>query len=431
MLQNTQYIEDGIINAILCRQYHSTIFNRVKPDYFTPGSINWKVFRVLYRLYEEFKPDYISNQSVVAELNLLFANEKLNWRKWRDYLTIDAPFPTDIEYYLTRLVKSYNKRRLLETYNAAEKRIEKGDSTDSVTKFTKNQLDELETENFKGGPVCFHDVAADCIEKIQTYEKDSLTGIKTRFIDIDSSIIGMRPSDLIVIAGRPSMGKTTLATNVSINSAKNGYTGLMFSLEMSQYRLGLRMIASETSVNLYNLSKGIVDDYGKLVNINDNLKNLYIDFSTGLTCFDIQKRVKEFSETTKIDFIILDYLQKLRFKRGDRHDLEVAEATGIFKEIAKEYEVPFVLVSQLSRANEKAGKSVRKPRLSDLRDSGSIEQDADIVIFIHRQEVYSPNDQKHRNLADIIIAKNRDGDTGICQLTFRKQINRFENLTDG
>jgi replicative DNA helicase len=199
---------------------------------------------------------------------------------------------------------------------------------------------------------------------------------------------------------------------------------------MNQYRLGLRMISSETGTNLYELSRGQVKDYSQIQNISSGLKNIFIDFDVNLSCHEIISRIRQFSETKSIEFIVLDYLQKLKFSKKERHDLAVAEATGTFKNAAKEFNVPFVLLSQLSRSNEKEGKAVRMPRLSDLRDSGSIEQDADIVTFIHRQEVYEPDKEKLKNLAELLIAKNRDGDIGKIKLTFRKEINRFENYTD-
>ena len=127
---------------------------------------------------------------------------------------------------------------------------------------------------------------------------------------------------------------------------------------------------------------------------------------------------------------MLDYLQKLRFPKGERRDIIVGDATGAFKNIAKDFDIPFILLSQLSRANEKDGKKPRKPRLSDLRDSGSIEQDADIVIMIHRDEVYDPENEKVRNIAQLALSKNRDGEQKNFRLTFRKEINKFENYTD-
>jgi replicative DNA helicase len=367
----------------------------------------------------------VSNDAIISEINaLITSHDNMDYSFWVQHLTSEAPLPADIDFYISRVLRNYNKRRLVEISNATTKRAQGGDTVDSVVSFTRNELDNLECENIGGGPVCFHDVAIDCIDNLQggsCYE-----GIPTGYTDIDHYILGLRPSDLIIIAGRPSMGKTTLATNISINAAKSGSIGLIFSLEMSQNRLGLRMLASETGTNLYQLTKGIVADWEKINDVSGNLQNLFIDFSTGLTYQEIVSRIQEFNETHRLDFVMIDYLQKMRFGKADRHDLAVGEATGALKNIAKDLDIPVILLSQLSRANEKDGK-VRTPRLSDLRDSGSIEQDADIVLMIHRPEVYSPDVEEYKNMAMVGIMKNRDGETTGIKLTFRKDINRFEN----
>lgn len=427
--QPNKYYEDGIINMILIfPEDRPKIFNHIHADHFEPGGINRKIFPIFEKLYQEFKPKVFSTQVLIAEICTLLAKEKRNWQFWIDQFTKEAPIPTDINFYIGRIKRNYNKRRIIEISNAAGKRIEKGQTPDEVAAFTKNEYDHLEREKLSSAPKCFFDVAAECMDKLEQSDIDDLTGIKTGYKLIDKYILGMRAGDLVVIAGRPSMGKTTIATNISINAAKQGYCGLIFSLEMGQYRLGLRMIASETGTNLYDLSRGHVTDFNQLQEISGGLKNLYIDFDVNLNCQDIIARIREFIETKTIDFVVLDYLQKLIFSNRERHDLAVAEATGAFKNAAKEFNLPFILLSQLSRANEKDGKAVRKPRLSDLRDSGAIEQDADIVMFIHRQEVYEPEKEKYKNRAEIFIAKNRDGETKAIDLTFQKEINRFRDF---
>jgi len=427
-LQSSKDYEDGLINAILSfPEDHHKIFNRLDFKHFSTN-LNKKSFAVLKSIYEQNKPTALSNTAMVSELCGLLANEEVDWRWWAKHIQQDAPIPADIEFYISRIIRGYNKRRILEITNAAEKRIEKGDRGEDVVQYTKNELDNLDQETKDGGPINFHDVAVECIENLES--PDTQLGIQTGYNDFDNKTLGLRCGDLVVIAGRPSMGKTTLATNICINAARNGYTGLIFSLEMSQYRLGLRILASETGCDLGQLSRGIVDDWHSLCEVGGGLQNLYIDFSTGLSHNEVIGRIKEFADSSHIDFVMLDYLQKMRFAGSDRHDIKVGNATGEFKNIAKELNIPFILISQLSRANEKDGRTVRMPRISDLKDSGAIEQDADIVAIIHRQEVYSPDDIEYKNMAEIMIAKNRDGATGPFNLTFRKNINRFENYED-
>jgi len=421
--------EDGIINAILSfPEDHSKIFNRLQQVHFS-APLNCKAFGVLKRLYEQNKPDIVSITAIVSELCTLLKDQGTDWRWWTAHLMQEAPLPADIDFYINRIIRNYNKRRIVEITNASTKRIENGESAESVVQFTKTEMDNLDQESSAGGPVNFFDVAATCIDGLENSDH-SLPGIETGFTDFDNKILGMRPGDLIVIAGRPGQGKTTWATNICINAAKRGRTGLIFSIEMSQYRLGLRIIASETGCDLNQLSRGIVNDWHEVCEIGGQLQNIYIDFTTDLSYADVVTRIKEFSDTTHLDFIMLDYLQKMRFPGTDRHDIKVGSATGAFKNIAKELDIPFILISQLSRASEKDGRKVRPPRMSDLKDSGSIEQDADVIALIHRKEVYQPNDAEAENIADIGLAKNRDGETGIFKLTFRKNINRFENYEE-
>ena len=426
-LSQSKDFEDGILNAIFSfPDEHPHIFSRLSKDHFG-HPLNQKVFSVIRGLYDQHKPERLSNGALVAEINSLLKNEQKDWSFWVDHLLVDSPLPADIDFYISRIIRNYNKRRMLEISNAATKRVEKGDTVDSVVSFTKHEIDNLESETTGGGPVCFTDVAIDCIELLQEGDFEALTGIKTGFTTLDDYILGLRAGDLVIIAGRPGMGKTTLATNISINAAKQGRIGLIFSLEMNPNRLGLRMLASETDTNLYALSKGIVHDWKKINNVSGTLQNLFIDFTTGLSHQEVISRIHEFQDTSRLDFIMLDYLQKLRFPKSERRDIVVGDATGAFKNIAKDLDIPFILLSQLSRANEKDGKKPRKPRLSDLKDSGSIEQDADIVIMIHRDEVYDPENEKVKNIAQLALSKNRDGEQKNFRLTFRKEINRFEN----
>ena len=420
--------EDGIINTILSfPEDHPKIFNRLHPDHFS-NTLNNKAYAVLLAIYQQNKPNAISNTAMVSELCGILKAQEVDWRWWARHLQQDAPMPTDIDFYINRIIRNYNKRRILEITNAAAKRIESGDTGEEVSEYTKKKLNELECENITGGPMNFFDVAVECIEHLES--PDNLVGIQSGYTKFDDMTLGLRPGDLIVIAGRPSMGKTTLATNICVNAARQGRTGLIFSLEMSQYRYGLRILASETECDLGNLSRGVVDDWHKICEVGGSLQNIYMDFSTGLSCHDVIGRIREFADTTHIDYIMLDYLQKMRFTGNERHDIKVGLATGEFKNIAKEMGVPFILISQLSRANEKDGRRVRMPRISDLKDSGSIEQDADVVAIIHRQEVYEPDNIEYQNIAEIMVAKNRDGATGPFNLTFRKNINRFENYEE-
>lgn len=428
--QTDQY-EDGIINAILTwPEDHPKIFSQLQPEHFEPG-FKQKTYKALHRLYHQNRDNPISNVAMIAEINTVMKADNTGWKFWINKLTEEAPYPTDLNFYISRIHKEYNRRFLTQASEKAKRQIEEGETTDFVIDNLKKNLSNMENELITKGPINAYDIIGDCIELISEGKKE-IQGIPTHFKEIDKYIVGMRPGDLIIIAGRPSMGKTTLAMNIARNAAQKGYNGLVYSLEMSQYRLGVRMIASQSKIHMTRLTRGELKqtEYEKISeSIGAGIGNLYIDFSKGMKPIEVERKIREFIETSQVDFIVLDYLQKLRFSGQKRHDLEVADATGMFKDIAGEFGISFILVSQLSRANEKDGK-VRLPRLSDLRDSGAIEQDADIVAFIHRPEVYNKQDPALKNVARIDIAKNRDGETGAFKMTFQGHLNRFENYTE-
>ena len=426
--QATNY-EDGIINALFSfPKDHPKILNHLKIEHFHQGT-NRKIFAIFKALYNQHKPDMISNEAIIATLNEFLTEQNTNWNFWVDQFTREAPLPPDVDYYMGKILAAFNKRFMSEITYAAEKRLEKGQSADQVKSYLQKEIDRIGSDNLAGSPITADIIAADVISAIQDGNQRDSVGISTGFIDLDNLTLGLRGGDLFVIAGRPGMGKTTLAMNISLNVAHQSRTGLIFSLEMSKNRLGLRMVASETECNLYEISRGNVSDWNQINSISGQLCNLHIDFSTALTHGDIVSRIHEFVDTQAIDFVMIDYLQKLRFEKSERHDLAVGDATLAFKNVAKDLDIPVILLSQLSRANEKDGSKVREPRLSDLRDSGSIEQDADIVLMLHRPEVYSSGVSS--NKATVLVRKNRDGDTGKFELTFRKNINRFENFIEG
>lgn len=431
-IHKSKYYEDGLLNAALVwPEKHPAIFNGLLPEHFDPG-LNRKVFAVLARTYNETKSDKLSKTALVTEICTVLAQENRNWQFWAQHFTVQSAFATDIDFYIKRIKQNYNRRRLIEISNDAQKKIELDDNAENIAENMKVQLTNLEPDYDNAGPVSLHDVAGDTIEILADGGQE-VTGIQTGYRSLDNYIIGLRPGDLLVVAGRPSQGKTTLAMNIAANIAKRNYVGLVFSLEMSQYRLGLRILASESRVNLNMLSKGNLN-FESFRKVNDSmvrsLGNLYIDFSKGLTSTEIERRIRRFSDTSRLDFVVVDYLQKFRYPGHVRHDLEVGQATGMLKNISGELGLATLLVSQLNRANEKDGK-VRMPRLSDLRDSGAIEQDADIAMFIHRPEIYEKNESlksKLKGQASIDIAKNRDGETGIVMMSFIGHLNRFEDF---
>jgi replicative DNA helicase len=259
-----------------------------------------------------------------------------------------------------------------------------------------------------------------------------ITGVSTGFSDLDQKTSGLQPSDLIIVAARPSMGKTTFAMNLCENAMlMQDKPVLVFSLEMPAEQIMMRMLASLSRVNQTNIRTAQLDDneWSRMSATIKHLKekdNLFIDDSSGLTPMELRTRARKIvKEKGGISLIMVDYLQLMRVPSlSDNRTLEIAEISRSLKALAKELEVPVVALSQLNRGLEQ--RADKRPINSDLRESGSIEQDADLIMFIYRDEVYHENSEL-KGIAEIIIGKQRNGPIGTSRLTFQGQFSRFDN----
>ncbi len=259
-------------------------------------------------------------------------------------------------------------------------------------------------------------------------KKSGISGLSTGYEDIDKITGGFQKSDLIIIAARPSVGKTSLAINIAENMAiREGYAVAIFSLEMSKEQLIERMLCSEAKVNLYRLKTGYLSDrdWPKLTEAYSNLfeSRIFIDDSTDITLTDIRAKARRLKIEQNIDLLIIDYLQLIRSKgRVENRVIEISNITRGLKNLARELDIPVVVLSQLSRAIDR--RDDKRPMLSDLRESGSIEQDADIVMFLYR-----PNPEE-KNLIELYVAKHRNGPTGSVSLVFVSEYTRFEQMAN-
>ncbi|MBF0448568.1 MAG: replicative DNA helicase [Magnetococcales bacterium] len=261
--------------------------------------------------------------------------------------------------------------------------------------------------------------------------KESITGVPTGFTDLDRMLAGLQPSDLIILAGRPAMGKTSFAMNVVANAAvKFKASVAVFSLEMSKEQLVVRLLSSLGSIDAQALRNGHLKDgdYGQLVQASDTLSKapIYVDDTPAVSIMALRAKARRLKREKDIQLIVIDYLQLMRGEEGsDNRVQEISEISRGLKALAKELNIPVIALSQLSRKVEE--RPNKTPVLSDLRESGAIEQDADIVMFVFREEVYKENDPALKGLAEIIIAKQRNGPIGRVSLTFLKQFTRFDN----
>ena len=269
--------------------------------------------------------------------------------------------------------------------------------------------------------------------------KEMITGLASGFIDLDKLTSGFQASDLIIIAGRPSMGKTAFCLNIAAFAAlEHSKTVAIFSLEMAKEQLGLRMLCSEARVDAHKLRTGYLaeSDWGKLSTAAGRLAEapIYIDDSGAIGVLEMRSKARRLKADRGLDLIIVDYLQLMRGRGEDSREQEISNISRSLKALAKELKLPVVALSQLNRAVETRGKD-KRPLLADLRESGAIEQDADVILFIYREEQYNkcecPWDGEclcgRRGKAEVIIGKQRNGPTDIVDVTYLKQFTRFEN----
>ena len=315
-------------------------------------------------------------------------------------------------------------------------------ATDSRGRPASEIVDEAERRVFeiaergsrgKSGFIAIRDVLPQTIDRLDLLHQTpgEIRGVPSGFTQLDKKTTGFQAGDLVVIAGRPSMGKTTLAVNIAENAAiAKGVPAAIFSMEMSAEQLTLRLISSLGRVNQSHLRTGNFseEDWSRIQGAMAQLSNapLYVDETPALTPTEVRARARRLKRERGLGLIVVDYLQLMQVSgTKENRATEISEISRSLKALAKELQVPVIALSQLNRAVEQ--RTDKKPVMSDLRESGAIEQDSDVILLIYREEVYDPNTTR-RGVADIIIAKQRNGPIGEVQLTFLGEYTRFENL---
>jgi replicative DNA helicase len=359
------------------------------------------------------------------------------------FLTEGIPRNPNVESYV-RIVKDKSLlRQLLGIFN--DGMVQASDQTEDATKVLNDvevRLAEVADSAIQRGFSNIAEILADSFVSIDAlYEQGrEVTGLATHYIEFDKMTSGLQNSDLIIIAARPSMGKTAWAINIAQNCAvKDGKVVAVFSLEMNKASLLRRMLASEAMVGARKLQTGFIprEDKTKLIAALDRLMSskMFIDDTPGITLAEMRAKARRLrqQENGRLDLIVIDYLQLMTGSSGnskakfENRTQEVSSISRGLKALAKELGVPVVALSQLSRGSEQRTGD-KKPLLSDLRESGSIEQDADVVAFIHREEYYDRENEDIKGQAEIIIAKQRNGPTGSIKLAYLSDFTRFENL---
>jgi len=405
------------------------------------GAFYIPAHQIIYDLVIEFrdksKPiDFVSVRQALKDRNQL---EETGGVEYLNELYSFVPTAANAHYYVEIVREKFILRQLILTCNRlAGQCYENQEELEALLDDAEREIFAITGEQVKTDVTPAKDLVMAAIEQIEKlYEnRGSVTGLPTGFIELDRMTSGLHPAEMVVIAARPSMGKTALAMNIAEHvSLDIGKPVAVFSLEMSSQQLVQRLLCSRAKVNLQRVRDGFLSerDFPSLTNAAAKLAGakLYIDDTPGLSVIELRARARRMKSQFDIQLIIIDYLQLLRStsrRAQDNRQLEISEISGGVKALAKELNVPIVVVAQLNRQPDVRGGG--RPRLSDLRESGSIEQDADLVGLLVRPELYQTDDEAKEEKAgeaELIIAKQRNGPTGDVALTFLKEYTRFEN----
>ena len=353
-------------------------------------------------------------------------------------LTDGVPRSANVEFYAKIVKEKSTLRKLIQSANDVLVRAyDAEEDPDLLLDEAERSIFQIAENRMRTGFVSLAELVDGGwkqLEKLQEH-KGNVTGVPTGFVDLDEMTSGFQKADLVIVAARPSMGKTSLVLNMALHCGiEAGRTAGVFSLEMSREQLFMRMLTSEARVDAHKFRGGFLgeQDYSRLVAAFARLHDakVFIDDSPSIGILEMRAKARRLKMEHGLDMLVIDYLQLMQGRgKFDNRQQELASISRSLKILAKELEIPIIALSQLSRAPE--GRSDHRPQLSDLRESGALEQDADVVMFIYREEMYPVEGQvppEAEGVAELIIGKQRNGPTGTVRLVFLKQYTRFENL---
>lgn len=394
-----------------------------------------RIYDIIVGLYERNEPiDIVTVGSVARDKGIA---DKIGGVTYLNTLVDHMPSAANIVHYAKMVREKGLLRNLM---NAATEIIEKGYESDAVEDYIDNaerMIFQVSEKKFKPSFMSVKDIVMDSVKTIEKlYEKkQSVTGVPTGFAELDRLTSGLQPSDLIVVAGRPSMGKTAFAMNIAQYVAMLKESAIpvgIFSMEMSKEQLVTRLLSSESEVEHSKLRTGTLSsaEWPKLAYAAGKLSEalFFIDDSPAMSVLELRARARRLKKEHGLGLLVVDYLQLMRGGRTsiERREQEISEISRFLKSLAKELYIPVIAISQLNRMVEQ--REDKRPRLSDLRESGAIEQDADVIMFIYRDEVYNKDKENNKGIAEIIIGKQRNGPTDTVELAFLDKFTTFKNL---
>jgi replicative DNA helicase len=434
-LPNNLEAERSILGAILLDDKAVlTVFETLRSQDFYLES-HRRVFEKMLQLMNASRPiDLVTLKDELQRANEL---ESVGGAAYLASLTDGLPRAMNIEHYARIVKEKSTLRRLIHVSNETMARsYQDEDSAEEVLQHIEKAIFDIAGQQFHTTFAPIAPIVSDVFREIEelSNRKTTVTGLETGFVDLDKMTAGLHPSDLVIVAARPGLGKTSLCLNISEHVAIRLHKSVgIFSLEMSKEQLVKRLLCAEARIDSHRVNTGYLakEDWSRLSRASGELSEtrVFIDDMASITIPELRSKARRLSLEHGLDLIIVDYLQLMSgsTQRYENRTQEISQISRGLKAIAKELSIPVIAVSQLSRAVESRTGEHRRPQLSDLRESGSIEQDADLVLFIYREEMINPTEENN-GLAELIIGKQRNGPIGSVQLAFSKQFTRFDNL---
>jgi replicative DNA helicase len=426
--------EQAVLGAMLLDQDAALQGAQLLTDDMFYKEAHRRLFRAMVALTER--------RSVIDHITLrdeLMRRSELEVVGGYDYIAELAdvvPTAANVEFHARIVLEKAILRRLIEAATGIITEAYSGHATaNDLLDVAESRIFHVSQQRRDEGFTRLKEMLWPTMERIETLQKSgkAITGVPSGFTDLDNLTSGFQPAELSIVAARPSMGKTAFVLNIATHAAVEGFGVAVFSLEMSKEALVQRMLTAEARVDSSLVRRGMLRDFDftKLARAAGVLQScpVWIDDTPALTLLEMRSKARRLKADSDIRMVVVDYLQLMRSPEyADNRTQEISDISRSLKGLAKELGIPVIALSQLSRASETRGGD-KKPMLSDLRDSGAIEQDADLVMFIHRPEYYDREDETKRGLAEVIVEKHRNGPTGVTHLKFNREYTRFDNLT--
>ncbi len=433
-LPHSEEAERSVLGAILLDNHQFDTAREILTSALFYSPRNQLIFDVLQQLMESGSAlDVLTVKTELERAGLL---QQTGGPAYLAELLEGVPRSANVEHYARIVREKGMLRELIRCAQGILASAQQGrETTEQLLDDAEKAIFQVAEQRLRSGFIPLSVTAEESLKAIEelTQHQQLITGVPSGYPQLDEMTAGLQRGELIVLAARPSMGKTSLAMNIAAHAALNhGRTVGVFSLEMSHQQLFFRLLCSEGHVDAHKLRTGRVDreEWQGIIKVFGRLSGapIFIDDTPGIGVMEMRAKSRRLKREHGLDLLVVDYLQLMRGRgRHENRQQEISDISRSLKELAKELDLPLLALSQLSRAPEQRGGDARRPQLSDLRESGAIEQDADVVMFLYREELYKRDDPELRGKAELIVGKQRNGPTGMVPLHFIRDFTRFVN----